>query len=82
MILELILTPIFNFINIILIPFDGITFVFRTDVFSTVMQYLNVVFYVLPIDNFIPIIGFMIALMGLRIVIALLKTIWGILPFI
>lgn len=82
MILQLILSFVFGIVNVLLLPFSGISFLFRTDAFTTVMQYLNVVFYILPIQNFVPIIAFVIATMGLRIIISLLKTIWSILPFV
>lgn len=82
MILETLLGLIFGLINLIFLPFDGLTFVVGTNIFSVVLQYLSFIFYILPIQNFLPIISFVIGMMALRIVISLLKTIWAILPFI
>lgn len=82
MILEAILSLIFGIVNLILSPFDGLSFVVQSDFFNSVMQYLNVIFYIIPIQNFLPIIGFLISIMALRIVISILKTIWAILPFV
>lgn len=82
MILQLLLTVVFGIVNVILAPFLLLDLVINTNIFNTIMEYLNVVFYVLPIENFIPIIVFLIATMGMRIVISLVRTLWQMLPFL
>ena len=82
MIIETIFNIIFSVVDILLIPFDGLNLIISSNVFNTVLEYLSVVTYVLPIQNFIPIIVFIISTMLLRIVISALKTLWDILPLI
>lgn len=82
MIIETIFNIIFSVIDIILTPFDGINLIINSNIFNTVLEYLSVATYVLPIQNFIPIIVFVISTMLLRIVITALKTLWDILPLI
>jgi hypothetical protein len=82
MIVQLLINFLFGILNLILKPFDLISFVLNADFMITVKHYLSVIFYIIPIANFLPIFAFIIALMGLRITIALLKTVWGILPFV
>ena len=82
MIIETIFNIIFSVVDILLIPFDGLNLIISSNVFNTVLEYLSVVTYVLPIQNFIPIIVFVTSTMLLRIVISALKTLWDILPLI
>ena len=82
MIIETIFNIIFSVVDILLTPFDGLNLIISSNVFNTVLEYLSVVTYVLPIQNFIPIFVFIISTMLLRIVISALKTLWDILPFI
>ena len=82
MIIETIFNIIFFVVDILLTPFDGLNLIISSNVFNTVLEYLSVVTYVLPIQNFIPILAFIISTMLLRIVISALKTLWDILPLI
>ena len=82
MIIETIFNIIFSVVDILLTPFDGLNLIISSNVFNTVLEYLSVVTYVLPIQNFIPIIVFVTSTMLLRIVISALKTLWDILPLI
>ena len=82
MIIETIFNIVFDVVDILLTPFDGLNLIISSNVFNTVLEYLSVVTYVLPIQNFIPIIVFVTSTMLLRIVIAALKTLWDILPLV
>lgn len=82
MIIEAIFNIIFSVVDILLTPFDGINLIINSNIFNTVLEYLSVVTYVLPIQNFIPIIVFVISTMLLRIIISGLKSLWDILPLI
>mgnify|MGYP000998804045 FL=1 len=82
MIIETIFNIIFSVVDILLTPFDGLNLIISSNVFNTVLEYLSVVTYVLPIQNFIPIFVFIISTMLLRIVISALKTLWDILPLV
>ena len=82
MIIELLFNLLFSVVSILFLPFDGLNLLIGSDIFSTVIDYCSVALYVFPIQNFIPIIAFVISTMVLRILIAALKTLWDILPFI
>lgn len=82
MIIELLFNLLFSVVNILLLPFDGLNLIISSDIFSTVINYCSVALYVFPIQNFIPIIAFVIGTMAFRILISALKTLWDILPFI
>ena len=82
MIIEAIFNIIFSVVDILLLPFDGINLIINSNIFNTVVEYISVVTYVLPIQNFTPIIVFIISTMLLRVIISALKTLWDILPFI
>ena len=43
-------------------------------------QFLHIIYYVLPINKLSPIIFIFIGMMAFRIIISLIKTIWGLLP--
>ena len=82
MIIELLFNLLFSVVNILFLPFDGLNLIISSDIFSTVMNYCSVALYVFPIQNFIPIIVFVIGTMLFRILISALKTFWDILPFV
>ena len=82
MIIELLFNLLFSVVNILFLPFDGLNLIIGSDIFSTVMNYCSVALYVIPIQNFIPIIVFVIGTMTFRILISVLKTLWDILPLV
>ena len=82
MIIEAIFNIIFSVVDILLTPFDGINLIINSDIFNTLLEYITVATYVLPIQNFIPIIVFVTSTMLLRIVISGLKSLWDILPLV
>lgn len=50
-------------------------------VVSGVTQFFHVIFYIVPMDTVFAIASIVIALHSFRIVIALIKTLWDVLPF-
>lgn len=82
MVFEALLSIIFGIVNIILTPLDALNFVFNSSFFHTVVEYLSVIFYILPIGNLSPIIIFIVSMFAFRAVVSLIKTIWDILPFL
>ena len=82
MIIEGLLQVIFNTVNLLLSPLDVLSFVFDSSIMNTVGEYLSIVFYFIPIGNLMPIILFIIALFGFRSLLALLKTIMQLIPFV
>lgn len=80
MIVESILNIIFGVVNIILSPISLLGWGFDLALCSPLGDILKVVYYVLPIDKLSPIISFIVAMFIFRAVIALIKTIWQLLP--
>lgn len=68
-----IFTPLIEAVNI------GVDFVLG---FSYVKTFLQVVVYVLPWNNLVPLIALIIWIIGFRAVISLIKTLWELLPVI
>jgi len=69
-VLEILLLPL-TAINI------GVDFIASIPVIT---EFLQIIAYVLPWSNLLPLIILTVALFGFRIVIALVKTIWDVLP--
>lgn len=82
MIIEALLNPLFAFVNLILTPLQSLSFVMDSSIFEFLFKILNVVCFILPIQQLMPIILFIIASMIFRITIRILKTIWDILPLL
>lgn len=82
MIIQSLLMFVFDIINYLLLPFDAIGMVVSSSYFTTFGQYLSAINYIIPMANFIPIIAFLISTMALRVLVALLKTVWDILPLV
>lgn len=80
MIIESLLNVVFSIVNIILSPISLLGWGFDLALCSPLGDILKVVYYVLPIDKLSPIITFIIAMFIFRAVIALIKTIWELLP--
>lgn len=68
-------------LNIFLFPLDivnvGINFFIGID---WVVDIVNLISYVLPWENILPLIVFIISIFVFRITISLIKTIWDLLP--
>lgn len=82
MIVEVFLNIIFKIVNVLLSPLEVLNFVFDSSVFSTVVHYLDIVFYFIPIGNLMPIVIFIIAMFSFRAIVSLIKTIWQLLPLL
>ena len=80
MVIESLLNVVFSIVNIILSPISLLGWGFNIVYISPLVDILKVVYYVLPIDKLSPIISFIVAMFIFRAVIALIKTIWELLP--
>lgn len=83
MIFDAILLVLQGIVNILLSPLTvlniAIDFVASIPVIT---QFLQVVAYVLPFSNLMPLIILNIAIFGFRAIIALIKTVWDLLPIL
>ena len=70
--LSILLLPL-TVVNIVIDFVSGIT---------VFVSFLQVIAYILPWSNILPLIVLTIGLIGLRIGIAIVKTIWDLLPFV
>lgn len=82
MIFEALLNVVFGVVNAILTPVSVIGWGFDLALCSPLGDILKVIYYVLPIGKLSPIITFIISMFVFRAVIALIKTIWAVLPFV
>lgn len=83
MIVEGLLAVVFGVVNTLLLPLEILNFGF--DILSSITfisQFFNFVGWLLPMAELMPIIISFIALMGFRIVVSLIKTIWDLLPIV
>ncbi len=48
----------------------------------TVVSFVNIVAYIIPWSNILPIILLIVGIFGFRIIVSLLKTIWAVLPIL
>ena len=60
--------------------YEPLDFNIDTTFFDTVTDFFAFIFYILPINDLKPIIGIIVALMGFRIIVVVIKTIWDLLP--
>lgn len=82
MIIELLLNILFGIVNVILSPISLLGWGFDFALCSPLGDILKVVYYVLPISKLSPIITFIVAMFIFRAVIALIKTIWELIPIL
>ena len=83
MIVDLILLLVKGILVIILSPLSiiSITIDFTTSI-PIVFQFLQIIVYVIPWANILPIIIFIIGLFLFRTVLAIIKTVWKFIPII
>lgn len=82
MIIEALLNVLFGIVNIILSPISLLGWGFDLALTSPLGGILKVVYYVLPIGKLAPIITFIVSMFIFRAVIALIKTIWELIPIL
>lgn len=82
MIVDLILTLLYGVLNILLSPLAvlnvGIDFLAS---FPVITQFLQIIAYVLPWPNLLPLISFTVAMFVFRIAISIVSKIKSIIPF-
>ena len=81
MIVDAILLLVQGIVNFLLAPLElvniGVDLVASIPIIG---DFLNVVFYVLPMDNLMPLIILNVALFSFRIVISFIETLWNLIP--
>ena len=83
MIINLFLLVLQGALSILLLPLTVVNIVIDFVSGITVfVSFLQVIAYILPWSNILPLIVLTIGLVGLRIGIAIVKTIWDLLPFV
>ena len=83
MIVDLLLLVLQGALSILLLPLTVVNIVVDFVSGITVfVSFLQVIAYILPWSNILPLIVLTIGLIGLRIGIAIVKTIWDLLPFV
>ena len=82
MITEFFLDIIFNLVSGMLSAAPDITFSVETSAFQYFVDILKVACYMLPMNTVSTIVGIIVCISGLRIVIAVIRTIWDLLPLV
>lgn len=83
MIVDLLLLVLQGALSILLLPLTVVNIVIDFVSGITIfVSFLQVIAYILPWSNILPLIVLTIGLIGLRIGIAIVKTIWDLLPFV
>lgn len=83
MIFNLLLGVLQVVVNVLLAPLAVLNFV--VDIVSSVSivsEFIKVIAYLLPWSSITPLITIVIAIFGFRAIIALIKTIWDLLPIL
>ena len=83
MITDVLFNIFYGIVNALLTPVSSIgNIVVNSSMFLPIVNVLKIIFYVLPMPALLPIFYITVSLMTFRIVISLLKTLWGILPIV
>lgn len=83
MITDAVLIIILDILNVLLLPLSALNIVVDfVGSIPVITQFLQVIIYVLPWDNFFPLFLFIIAMFIFRGGLSLIKIIWHFIPFI
>lgn len=80
MLVEGILSVVFGIINFILMPLNVVNFVVNALSFEPIVEFVNMALYLIPFRELMPIFIFFVSMMVFRIAVAIVKTIWDLLP--
>lgn len=81
MIINAFLLILQGIVNVLLLPLTPLNWGINTALnISVISDFINIVAFVLPWSNILPIITFIVAMFAFRAIIALIKTIWDLLP--
>lgn len=81
MITESFFNLLFNCIRGLLSLIPDISWEVNPEVFSSFFSFIRMAGYLLPMHTVIYILGIVLAFNALKIVIAIVKTIWSLIPF-
>ena len=82
MIPDALINLIYSIVSGMMLPIEGLTFVVDLSKLQPILQYFQMALYIIPFAQLMPIFTFFVALMGWRIVVSILRTIWDILPLV
>lgn len=82
MIADAMINSVYRIFMYFLGAYKPLDFKVDTTFFDTVTDLFAFIFYILPIYDLKPIISIIIALMGFRIIIVIIKTVWDVLPIL
>lgn len=83
MIIDGLLIILQGIVNILLAPLNVINWVVTTGIsIGVISDFINIIVFVLPWKNILPLIGFIVGMFGFRAIISLIKTIWDLLPIL
>lgn len=83
MIITGIINVLASFFRFLLNPIESISWIdFNSELGHTFMTFLNIVKYFFPIEYISPLISIVIGIVSYKIIIAILKTIWQVLPIV
>lgn len=83
MIIDGILIILQGLVNVLLAPLNALNWVVTTSIsISVISDFINIVSFVLPWKNILPLITFIVGMFAFRAIIALIKTIWDLLPIL
>ena len=82
MIIEAVLNIVFGLVEGVLSLVPAVEWNVNASFFSSALDFVRLACYMLPMDTIIQIIMIINLIMGWRIAIALLRTIWDVLPLV
>lgn len=82
MITEAIITAVTKLFDVITSPLSNIHINLDITKIEPILKYFRMAFYLIPIQELMPILTIIIALMSYRIIISILKALWGVLPLV
>lgn len=82
MVVDVIINGIFGILNVLLLPLEVINFGVDLITIEPVMQFFRMAVFLIPVKELMPIFLFFVSMMGFRIVVSLIKTIWDLLPIV
>ena len=82
MITDIFVTLIYDLFMFFLGGYEPLHFNIDTTVFKTFSDFLAFIFYILPINGLLPIVTIVVGITMFRVIIRVIKTIWGVLPIL
>ncbi len=82
MIVEGLITIVFDLVMLLLDLIPDVSFTIPADSVAALVDFFHIIFYVVPVSTVLAIVSASALIHSFRLIVSFVKTIWNLLPFV